>query len=213
MFVVCQVNVGYAMRFLVRLRNQGKFKPSDARALASLSYGAVRGSGADVGNVRVSSNAVELDLLLASGDNLRASTRALEEKLGPLLTVRELDLKTPRIGVDRAVREGVGLFNEERYWESHEALESAWRQTEGSEKEVLQGLILVAAALVHLQKDERRVALGVMGRAQDKLRRHHGERFGIDLDGVREKISGMIAAGEPEFFRIQARPPSSDAAF
>jgi hypothetical protein len=200
------------MRFLCRLENQRKLKPGDARALASTCYQAVREYGADVGNLRVGSKAVELDLLLPSRNNLQASTHALEGKLGPLLTVRELDIKTPQMGVDEAIREGVELFNEERYWESHEALESAWRQTEGSEKEVLQGIILAAAALVHLQKDDRRVALSVMGRAQDKLGRRHGECFGIDLDDLQENLSMMIAARKPEFFKIRARLYSSRAA-
>jgi hypothetical protein len=212
MFAVRKVHVGYAMRFLCRLENQRKFKPGDARALASTSYEAVRKYGADVGNLRVGSKAVELDLLLASRDSLQASTDALEEKLGPLLTVRELDMKTPEMDVDRAIREGVELFNEERYWESHEALESAWRQTLGSEKEVLQGMILVAAALVHLQKGEGEVALSVMGRAEDKLRRHRGERLGVDLDDLIENLSRMIAARKPGFFKVRARRYSSRAA-
>lgn len=200
------------MRFLVRLGNRRKFKPSDARALASSSFEAVRGYGADVGNLRVSSTAVELDLLLESRDTLEAATQALRDKLGPLLTIRELDVQGPPVDAEGSIREGVRLFNEERYWESHEALECAWRQAGGPEKEALQGIILVAAALVHLQKNEVRVAFGVMGRAEEKLRRHHGGRFGIDLDGVRENISRMIRAGEPEFFRIEAKPHSRRAA-
>jgi hypothetical protein len=149
---------------------------------------------------------------LASKDSLQASTQALEEKLGRLITVRELDVKAPPIGLDRAVREGVELFNEERYWESHEAFESAWRQTAGTEKEVLQGVILAAAALVHLQKNDRIVALSVMERARDKLLRHSGERFGIDLDNLKQNLSNMIQVGEPVFFKIQARPYSSRSA-
>jgi hypothetical protein len=200
------------MRFLVRVANQRKFKPSDVQALASSSFQAVQGYGADVGNLRVSSSAVELDLLLESRDTLDTATRALRDKLGPLLTIRELDTQIRPVDAEGAIREGVQLFNEERYWESHEALEYAWREAGGREKEALQGIILVAAALVHLQKNERRVALGVMGRAQDKLRRHHGELFGIDLDSIRENISRMIEAGEPDFFRIQSKPHRSGAA-
>jgi hypothetical protein len=149
---------------------------------------------------------------LTSKDSLQASTQALEERLGRLITVRELDVKAPPIGLGRAVREGVELFNEERYWESHEAFESAWRQTAGTEKEVLQGVILAAAALVHLQKNDRIVALRVIERARDKLLRHSGERFGIDLDNLKQNLSNMIQLGEPGFFKIQARPYSSRSA-
>jgi hypothetical protein len=200
------------MRFLVRLANLGKSEPSDAKALASSAHELVREYGADVGNLRVSRTAIELDLLLSSRDGLSSATHALEERLGPLLTMRELDTAPPPMDVDYAIREGVALFNEERYWESHEALEYGWRRVEGPEKEVLQGIILVAAALVHLQKNELGVALGVMTRASDKLSPYHGERFGIGIDNLRETVSRMVVDGRPDFFKIEARPYSSRAA-
>jgi len=200
------------MRFLVRLANRGGCEPSDVKALASAAYELVRGYGADVGNLRVSRTAIELDVLLPSRDSLQLATEALQARLGKLLTLRELDTPPPSIDVDQAIREGVGLFNEERYWESHEALEYAWRRAEGPEKEVLQGIILVAAALVHLQKNESGVALGVMARARDKLSAYHGERFGVSIDGLRETLSLMIADKRPGFFKIEAGPYSSAAA-
>ena len=44
------------------------------------------------------------------------------------------------------------LFHEEKYFEAHEVLESLWRETKGEEREFYQGLIQLAAALVHFQK-------------------------------------------------------------
>ena len=111
MFVAGDVCVN-PMRFLCRFHNQGRLKPADAGALARESYEAVREYGADVGNLRVASNAVELDLLLASKDNLGTCTRALEERLGPIATVRELDVPASPTDPDQAIREGVKLFNE-----------------------------------------------------------------------------------------------------
>jgi hypothetical protein len=200
------------MRFLVRFANEKKFKPSDAKALASSTYQLVREDGTDIGNLRVSSAAVELDLLLKSRDGLEAATQALEKVLGPLLTVRELD--TPPLEMDEAlaIREGLGFFNEERYWESHEALEYAWRRTSGAEKDVLQGIILIAAGLVHLQKNESNIALSILTRASEKLSTHPGEHFGISVDNLLETLSRMIAAKDPEFFRIDVGPYSRDAA-
>ena len=192
------------MRYLVRLVNGGNSTPADTRALASSAYELVRGYGADIGNLRVSRTAIELDLLLPSKESLGPATHVLEERFGALLNLRELDTPPPPIGVDQAIREGLGLFNEERYWESHEALEYAWRRTEGAEKEVLQGIILVAAALVHLQKNQREVALGVMARANAKLVLHQGVHFGVRIGSVCETLADMIAEGRPDFFKIEA---------
>jgi hypothetical protein len=200
------------MRFLFRFANEKKFKPSDAKALASSTYQLVRKDGADIGNLRVSSTAVELDLLLKSRQGLESATHVLEKELGPLLTVRELD--TPPLEIDeaQAIREGLGFFNEERYWESHEALEYAWRRASGPERDVLQGIILIAAALVHLQKNDGVVALSIMARANEKLSTNHGEQFGISVDNVRETLSRMITDKRPQFFRIDVKPYSRDAA-
>ena len=171
--------------------------------LTSLSYAAVRGYGADIGNLRVSGTAIELDLLLKSEDNLQAATHVLESKLGSILTVRQLDMATAPMDSDAAVRGGVELFNEERYWESHESLEFAWRKAAGSDRELLQGIILVAAALVHAQKNETIVAMSVLGRAREKLRGSESERFGVDIDRLRESVSRMINDGRIEYFKIQ----------
>lgn len=191
------------MRFLVRLSNGRKYAPADRHRLTSLAYEAVRALGGDIGNLRISGSAVELDLLIDSKGNLAKAVQALDE-IGSLLTIRELDVKSAPMEDEAAVKLGLGLFNEERYWESHEALEAAWRRSSGSEKEILQGIILLAAALVHLQKNEQDITLSVMKRAYDKLEKYDNEHFGINLSALREKVMGMLSSGQPAFFKIEA---------
>lgn len=193
------------MRFLVRLANEKGASPANRKQLTKIAYDAVRPFGADVGNLRVSSKAVELDLLLEAETVLQPSLKALEDKVGPILTLRKLDIASPPIDKAEAIRLGLDLFNEERYWESHEALESAWRVTDGPEKEILQGIILLAAALVHWQKNEREVTISVMRRGLDKFANHSGEYFGIDLIALKRKVNDMLTADQPEFFRIESK--------
>lgn len=193
------------MRFLVRLSNERKYVPADRHRLTSLAYEAVRLLGGDIGNLRTSSSALELDLLIDSKANLDRAIQALEDKIGSLLTIRELDVETALMESAEAAKLGLALFNEERYWESHEALEAAWRKSSGSEKEILQGIILLAAALVHLQKSEQDITLSVMKRAYEKLEKYHTEHFGIDLSTLKEKVMGMISSGRPAFFKIEAK--------
>ena len=45
------------------------------------------------------------------------------------------------------------LFQEKKFFEAHEVLEELWRETRGREREYYQGLIQLAAALVHFQKE------------------------------------------------------------
>ena len=43
--------------------------------------------------------------------------------------------------------EGAELFNAGHWWEAHEAWEGPWMQAQGQERQFIQGLILLAAAL------------------------------------------------------------------
>jgi len=190
------------IRFLVRLSNRNRASAVNHQQLTRRAYDSVRKLGADIGNLRVSSTAIELDLLLESENALQSAVNALENEMGPLLTLRKLDFESPKLEKEQAVKSGLDLFNQERYWESHEALELAWKMAVGHEKEILQGLILIAAALVHWQKNERQVALSVLKRARDKLANHETEYSGIDLNDLTNKIEKMLKAEEPEFFKL-----------
>jgi uncharacterized protein len=48
--------------------------------------------------------------------------------------------------MDARLREGVSLFNQGRFFDSHEALEEFYQKTEAANKPFLEGLIQLAAA-------------------------------------------------------------------
>ena len=60
-------------------------------------------------------------------------------------------------GPDPAWTEGVRLFNAGEYWEAHEALEPLWLASDGLDKRLCAGVILLAAALhnAHGMKNAR----------------------------------------------------------
>ena len=191
------------MRYLIRLKNDIGAVPGDRRSLSRLAYDSVKGLGEDIGNLRISASAVELDLLLNSSENLKPAIKILESKIGPSLTIRQLDTDMPKMEKGAALRMGIDLFNQERYWESHEALESVWLTAIGREKELLQGLILAAAALVHLQKGEDDVALSILSRAHEKFRNDNGSYSGIDISKLEKIISSMLSSYKPAVFKIE----------
>ena len=192
------------MRFLIRLDNPGRYSPKDCRKLSKETFEAVRGFQADVGNLRISNCAVELDLLLNNENCLQNAVEALENKISRLLTLRKLDVQTKSVEREEAIRLGLDLFNEERYWESHEILEEIWRPVMGVEKEILHALILLAASLVHLQKDETSVSLSIMKRAHTILSGMHADYSGIELDELKVTLNQMVTENKPKFFKINA---------
>ena len=154
-----------------------------------------------VGNLRISNKALEFDLFVDNDDDLDTAEKTLS-KSSKLLTVKRLDI--PPAVPDRleTIREAMSLFNDERFWECHEILEGLWHALKGEEKILVQGIILVCAALVHFQKNETNTAISMLKRYQSKLRWHDRFYEGIDLGRLRMGVSEMIVESRQKAFQI-----------
>ena len=71
---------------------------------------------------------------------------------------------------DELFRQGVALFNGVRYWHAHEAWETLWRAAPDEERDFYQGLIMLAAGLLHLQRRNLRGARNKLAEGVEKLR-------------------------------------------
>jgi predicted metal-dependent hydrolase len=87
------------------------------------------------------------------------------------------------------------LFNDERYWKCHEVLENIWKQSEGEEKRLLNGIILVAAAFVHFQKGENQTCVSILRRAHGKIESCTGEYYRIKIDLLKDTVRKIIDTG------------------
>lgn len=149
---------------------------------------------------RTSYGALEVDVFFGSRQDFDVFIAALEP-LGRVEFYKDLQEPAVFLPKAEAVREAVSLFNAERFWEAHEVLESLWRVAGGDEKKLLQGLILVCAAFVHLQKDECDVAVGVARRALPLLS-SIDEYHGIDVESLRGKVDEIVESGNLSLFRL-----------
>ena len=174
-------------RFMLHLKNS-KYLPKDATTILHDSRDLIYGITAVIRDCRVSSKFVELDISVHK-NNLEL----LVEKLSSIgKTDNSRLIIEEEIEKKQLVKDGVSYFNNERFWECHEALEGAWKQSNGEEKELIQGLILVAAALVHYQKAEDDICLSVLGRALEKLHDKSGQYCRINVDDVKQKVIEML---------------------
>ncbi|MGA2663764.1 MAG: DUF309 domain-containing protein [Nitrososphaerales archaeon] len=186
------------MRFLVRLVPLGWGRAAFLAAVRSVAANL----GASAVNPKWTSyGALEIDVFAPSREDFRVVMAALEPLCGVEFTT---DLQAPPRFVPRddAVREAVSLFDAERFWEAHEVLEAQWRASEGDEKRLLQGLILVCAALVHHQKGEEKVALGIVQRALPLLAWEGGMYHRIDVPALGERLSRELGTGSLSLFEI-----------
>ena len=189
-------------RYLARIVNTAGYKPSEARDIAR-KVREILGSREAIGNLRVSSQAIEFDLFASDSKELEIRKSLLESKIGRMATLKALD-QLPPSGVEKleVLRQGIQLFNEERFWECHEVLEQIWHPARGAERDIIQGMILTAAALVHAQKDETEISLTMLKKAENKLGKD-ADYKGVDLGNIRQNIRRMLESRNPEAFKIK----------
>jgi len=99
---------------------------------------------------------------------------------------------------ERLFREAVALFNGIRYWYAHEAWEALWRAAPDEDRDFYQGLVQVAAGLLHLQRRNMRGARNKLREGLEKLRRYEPAHHGIfvsELIGEASRLLDDLDAG------------------
>jgi len=85
-------------------------------------------------------------------------------------------------GLHESLRQGIEEFNSERFFEAHEAWEQVWLASAGDEKRFLQGIIQIAAAFHHYQRDNWTGACSLLKAGLERLRDAPSSHGGIPLE-------------------------------
>lgn len=182
---------------MIHLKNSG-YLPPDAPLLLSKADKLTSEMDRIIRDTRVSSKYLEFDVSID-----KSQLDVLVEKLRPIGVLGHArHITDEKIGKDEALELAKDYFNNERFWECHEALEGVWKKTYEGEKDLVQGIILVAAALVHYQKNENNICLSILKRAMEKLAGANGKYHDIDVDLLRKKVSDIIASKKIATFTI-----------
>jgi hypothetical protein len=174
------------------------YTPKDATALLRRARERVEPE-ATIRDTRVSKKYIEFDTSIPDGMDVNTLVERLEG-ISPLASYEHIIER--HMEKDIAIKRAIQLFNDEKYWEAHEALEYVWKNTSGVEKDILNSIILVAAAFVHDEKDEPDVCLSILQRARKKLGGASGAYYGIDLKRIAGRISEIINSGKIDRFTI-----------
>ncbi len=75
-------------------------------------------------------------------------------------------------------------FNRQLYFEAHEVLEALWLKTPDGNHAFYKGLIQLAGAFVHVQKQRKGPALALLALARQNLERYPGSHEGLDVTSV-----------------------------
>lgn len=183
-------------RYMIHLKNT-----TYTRVDASDILGRARvlaGSSMTIRDVRVAPSHIEIDTTIPDGalatllDSLRTLGGTINSRL----------ITNSSVPKREAMLEGIECFNGERFWECHEAFEGVWKECHGDEKDILQGIILTAAGLVHYQKNSDIICISIFRRALEKLSGFTGTYDSIDIDALQRQLKDAIRSGRITTFML-----------
>jgi uncharacterized protein len=186
-------------RFMLYLYNK-QFLPSDANLILKKTRELTQSIEIIIRDCRISTKFIELDISIPK-------TYEVDKVLNLLKTISSIkeviEVKERHYTKNEAINNAIVLFNDEKYWWSHEALEMIWKESHGEEKQLLNGLILVCAAFVHYQKDEYNVCLSILERSMIKFSTvKKSIYYGINIDEIKKRITGILQNKEIVLFKI-----------
>lgn len=153
----------------------------------------LRELGIHVINARIGNHHVEIDVL---SRNVELDADIINKAIGSVTRIIPLNEET---NVEDPFKTFIELFNEERFWEAHEVLESVWRENRDT---LVQGLIVLAAAFAKLQEESVTGYQRLMQRSLDLMEGGYQINC-ISINQVRELINEAIKSRSP--FRINCK--------
>ena len=185
-------------RYTLHLKNSSNLNRKMAKDILRESRRLASGMDLILRDCRISKKYVEIDTSIQ-----QSSLDQLIEKLSPIGPLDHAKHVVEEIvEKEQAISDGISYFNNERFWECHEILEGVWKNCTGNEKFLVQGLILVAAGLVHYQKDEDEICISIFNRALAKLENSNGQYHNIDIDKIKKTVTEMINSKDVSSFLI-----------
>jgi hypothetical protein len=173
-------------RYLIHIKNE-KYIPINSRDILYRTRDLISGMNAHVRLARVATTFIEFDV----------------EKLSPIGDLDNIrHVVEEEIEIDQGIKDGIFYFNSERFWECHEAFEGVWKQCFGREKELVQGIILVAVAYAHAQANELSIGVAMLTRALEKLGSSPSMYHSIDVEQIRKKSIEMQKINDLVLFEI-----------
>ena len=92
--------------------------------------------------------------------------------------MREEDIKS----FEDSLFDALNLFNNQKWYEAHDAFEEIWNILDGDERQVIQGILQVSVSQFHLSKGNFNGATILMGEGLGRIKSRTNVDLGIDLE-------------------------------
>lgn len=101
------------------------------------------------------------------------------------------------------------LFHEQKFYEAHDVLEHIWlKDKHGPNGPFYKGLIQLAGAFVHLQKDRLKPAAALFNLAMKNLEKYPREHECLDVREALHLIGNWLSALELTEFKVNPLSPT-----
>ena len=80
-----------------------------------------------------------------------------------------------------SLKEAIDLFNNQKWYEAHDAFEDIWNDLVGDERQIIQGILQVSVSQFHLNKGNLNGAMILLGEGLGRIRNRVSEDLEIDL--------------------------------
>lgn len=88
--------------------------------------------------------------------------------------------------------QGVEQFNQHQFYACHDTLEALWMEATEPDKQFYQGILQIAVALYHLESQNWRGAVILLGEGINRLRVYQPDYGGINIENLLDEAVQML---------------------
>tara|TARA_B100000700_G_C14797692_1_gene738992 strand:- start:107 stop:508 length:402 start_codon:yes stop_codon:yes gene_type:complete len=114
--------------------------------------------------------------------------------------------KTNEVYDNLKLEEAVRLFNQREWYLAHDAFEEIWHETYGPERIIIQALVQISVAEVHLESGNTNGAKILFGEGLGRLKSQSFTDMGFDIELLIEllqkRLSQLQKENDPDSFTV-----------
>ena len=84
------------------------------------------------------------------------------------------------------------LFNNQKWYEAHDAFEDIWNTLDGDERQIVQGILQVSVSQFHLSKGNLNGATILLGEGLGRIKNRTNINLGIDLETLCKCLEELL---------------------
>ena len=88
--------------------------------------------------------------------------------------------------------DALNLFNNQKWYEAHDAFEDIWNTVDGDERQIIQGILQVSVSQFHLSKGNINGATILLGEGLGRIRNRINIDLGIDLESFCKCLEELL---------------------